>query len=100
MPVLGSEVPAIPRPGAVMVRKVHPTPSETAGHGQVALMLCEAMLHVLIERGTLTKDDALETLDNVSGIVAENHERRADRSVDAPELLKVIEAMRASFEVK
>jgi hypothetical protein len=83
-----------------MVRKIHPTSPETIGHGEVALMLCEAILHVFIERGTLTKDDALEALDNVSGILAENDERRADPGIHAPDPLKMIEAMRASLEVK
>jgi len=92
--------PAVPGPGWVVARKVQPAQREEIGHGDVALMLCEAILHVLVERGFLTKNDALEALDNVSDVVAEMRERHlsaAYRGMPAPEAIK---AMRESFKVK
>lgn len=85
-----------------MARKVGTTAAARIEHGEVALMLCEAILHVLVERGVLTKDDVIEVLDGVSGIVTELAEQppAARGGSRAIESRKVIEAVRASFEVK
>jgi len=84
-----------------MARKVG-TEAARLEHGEVALMLCEAMLHVLVERGLLTKDDVIEMLDGVSGILAEITEQppAARPGFGAIESRKIIEAVRATFEVK
>jgi hypothetical protein len=87
--------------GAVMARKVHRTKA-SIGHGEVALLLCEAILHVLVERAVLTKRDVIEVLDSVAGIMAEIAQQRlpAVRGIRAVESQKIIEAVRASFEAK
>jgi hypothetical protein len=44
-------------------------------HGQVALMLCESLLHILVEEGVITKEkaiDAIETVAEVTRQMAEN----------------------------
>ena len=85
-----------------MARKVGTTAAARIEHGEVALMLCEAILHVLVERSLLTRDDVIEVLDCVSDIIAETRERppAARRGSRAMKPLKIIEAMRASFELK
>lgn len=65
-------------------------------------MLCEAILHVLVERGPLARDDVIEMLDGISDIMAETQERppAARRGSRVMEPVKIIEAMRASFQLK
>lgn len=69
-------------------------------------MLCEALLHVLVERQLIARQDALEAIDTVAELVAElaappkrkaGARRRGDQLAEAP---AIIEAMRASFSVK
>ena len=83
-----------------MIREIHTTPPADIGNGEVALLFCEAILHVLVERGVLTKNDVLEALDNLSGVVAEMHEGRAHRATIAAGPRTILETMHASFEVK
>ncbi len=35
-------------------------------HGQAALMLCESLVHVLVERGVISLRDALEAVDTAA----------------------------------
>jgi hypothetical protein len=77
-------------------------------HGQVALLLCEALLHVLVERGVITKDYALEAIHTVEELVCEEPPDRTRRpSARAPSRAAkratpadLIEAIRASFSAK
>jgi hypothetical protein len=39
--------------------------------GRVALMLCESVLHVLVEEGVLTKAKAMEAIETVSELTRE-----------------------------
>jgi hypothetical protein len=39
--------------------------------GRVALMLCETMLHVLVEEGVITKGKALEAINTVAELTRE-----------------------------
>jgi hypothetical protein len=39
--------------------------------GRVALMLCESILHVLVEEGVITKGKALETINTVVELTRE-----------------------------
>jgi hypothetical protein len=39
--------------------------------GRVALMLCETMLHVLVEEGVITKGKALEVINTVAELTRE-----------------------------
>lgn len=68
-------------------------------------MLCEALLHVLVEKRAITKRAALEAIDTVAELTHERIERgpqqkgkRHDRSVQ--EAMAIIEAMRRSFAAK
>lgn len=48
--------------------------------GQVSLMLCESILHVLVEEGVIPKAKALEAIDGVVELARENEigRRRSD----------------------
>ena len=91
-----------------MARKIGTTAPKNDLHGLLALMLCEALLHVLVERRVITKKSALEAIDTVAEVTREIAERgkrpapvRARRgSGGAKEALAVIEGMRASFDAK
>ncbi len=39
--------------------------------GRIALMLCESILHVLVEEGVITKGKALETINTVVELTRE-----------------------------
>ena len=39
--------------------------------GQVALMLCESLLHVLVDRGFITKDTGMEAIETVRDVTRE-----------------------------
>jgi hypothetical protein len=39
--------------------------------GRVALMLCESILHVLVEEGVITKTKAIETIEGVAELTRE-----------------------------
>jgi hypothetical protein len=45
------------------------SPSEP--HGQAALMLCESLLHLLVEEGVITKTKALEAIEGVAEFARE-----------------------------
>jgi hypothetical protein len=68
-------------------------------HGDVALMLCESLLHLLVEEGVLPKEKVLETIAGVAELTRERAERSkiADASGSA---LELIERIASSFAVK
>jgi hypothetical protein len=90
-------------------RVVEPDPQ-----GQVALLLCEALLHVLVERGVITKSYAMEAIGTVEELVREEPaatprprapRRSARRSAPRRSARRalpadLIEAIRASFSAK
>jgi hypothetical protein len=89
-----------------MIRRVVTAASGPDLHGQLALMLCEALLHVLVERRVIKRRDALEAIDSVAELVAEIDEpagksaRARRRGMAAREAAGIIDGMRASFAVK
>jgi hypothetical protein len=89
-----------------MARKIGITAPEPDLHSQLALMLCEALLHVLVEKRVISKKSALEVIDTVAELTHELTERgrrpaRARRrSGDAQDAIALVEAMRASFGAK
>jgi hypothetical protein len=66
--------------------------------GQVALMLCESILHVLVERGFITKATGLEAIETVRDATHE----MADDDPSAPNRTAAILALEIlqSFEAK
>ena len=45
-------------------------------HGQVALMLCESLLHLLVEGGLIPNDKALEAIAGLTELAQEIAERK------------------------
>jgi hypothetical protein len=68
-------------------------------HGQVALMLCESLLHLLVEQHVITLEQAIEAID---GIAELTHETTAARMRRMPESspVELIERIRESFAAK
>jgi hypothetical protein len=66
--------------------------------GHVALMLCESILHVLVERGVITKATGIEVIETVRDATHE----MADDDPSAPNRTAAILAMEIlqSFEAK
>jgi hypothetical protein len=84
---------------------------DSDAHGQVALMLCEALLHVLVERGVITKSYAMEAIGTVEELVREERDapthtrapkraRAAGRGAKQAKPADIIESIRASFSAK
>ena len=67
--------------------------------GQLSLMLCESILHILVEDGVISKEKALEAIDGVVQLARENDEigRRPSASRSAVQL---IEAIARTFALK
>jgi hypothetical protein len=79
--------------------------AEPDQHGQVALMLCESLLHELVETGVITKAQALNIIDTVAELAREAAESNqplgsAHRGVQRRSAAVIIEAIRKSFVVK
>jgi polyhydroxyalkanoate synthesis regulator phasin len=79
--------------------------SEPDPHGQVALMLCESLLHELVENGVITKAQALNVVDTVVELAHEAAESDrpsgpADGRTQRRSATVIIEAIRKSFLVK
>lgn len=88
-----------------MAHKIGITAPKGDLQGQLALMLCEALLHVLVEKRAITKRAALEAIDTVAELTRERTERGTGRKGlrrgrDGQEALAIIEAMRRSFAAK
>lgn len=74
-------------------------------HGQVALMLCESLLHLLVEERIITKEKAMAAIDGVAELVREMaQEAEATRSRAARDHARaavgIVESVRASFAAK
>ena len=60
--------------------------------GQVSLMLCESILHILVEEGVISKEKALEAINGVVELARGNDEvgQRPSASRSAVQLIKAI----------
>jgi hypothetical protein len=66
--------------------------------GRVALMLCESILHVLVEEGIITKGKALETINTVTELTQEMAE---GNPADAPHIAAgLVRSIADSFTLK
>jgi hypothetical protein len=79
--------------------------SEPDPHGQVALMLCESLLHELVENGVITKAQALGAIDTVVELTREAAESNrpsgsARKRAQTQSAMIIIEAIRRSFVAK
>jgi|GEM_PF-1673261 len=66
--------------------------------GEVSLMLCESILHLLVEEGVISKEKALDAIDGVVELARENEicqRRSTSRSA-----VQLIEAIARTFALK
>jgi hypothetical protein len=67
--------------------------------GQVSLMVCESILHILVEEGVISNEKALEAINGVVELTRENDDigqrRSASRSA-----AQLIEAIAQTFALK
>jgi hypothetical protein len=67
-------------------------------HGRIALMLCESVLHVLVEEGILTKAKAIEAIETVAELTREIAE--SDPSVAGQIAVGLVEGIAATFSLQ
>ena len=68
-------------------------------HCEVALMLCESLIHLLVEEGVITKERALEAIDGVLELAREMDKTGKRPAANRPPPA-LIEAMAQSFALK
>jgi hypothetical protein len=66
--------------------------------GRVALMLCESLIHVLVEEGVLTKAKAMEAIETVAELTREMAD--GNPGVDAQIAADLVGAIAESFALK
>jgi hypothetical protein len=68
-------------------------------HGQVALMLCESLLHVLVEQHVITRETAIEAIEGVAELTRETMGPRT-RRMPGSSPVALIDSIRGSFVAK
>ena len=68
-------------------------------HGQVALMLCESLFHVLVEEGVISKETALNAINGVVELAREKDGIGEHRSTSHSGT-QLIEAIAQTFALK
>ncbi len=68
-------------------------------YGHASLMLCEAIIHILIEKGLLSKEEVCEVIASVEEI-AHEIEHRADSNVACRATSVLLQAIRQSLQAK
>jgi hypothetical protein len=67
--------------------------------GQVALLLCESLLHVLVEQGVISRDAALSVIEGVLELTQESAETTT-REIGIVSPAALIERIAATFAAK
>jgi hypothetical protein len=67
--------------------------------GQVSLMLCESILHILVEEGVISKDRALDAINGVVELAREKNGIGEHRST-SHSATQLIEAIAQTFALK
>lgn len=67
-------------------------------HGQAALLLCENLLHVLVEQRVITREAALSAIESAREVMQEGAETPTREIGVSP--VEFIERIAASFAVK
>ena len=68
-------------------------------HGQVALLLCESLLHVLIEQRVISREAALSAVESVLEVTVDAAEATTDE-MDSVSPTALIERIAATLTVK
>jgi hypothetical protein len=69
--------------------------------GQIALMLCESLFHVLVEQQIITREQAIEAIEGVAELAREMRDARpgTERTPQGSPV-ELIERIRESFTAK
>jgi hypothetical protein len=67
--------------------------------GQVALLLCESLLHVLVEQGVISREAALSAIESVLELTQEGAETTT-RKIGSVSPAALIERIAATFAAK
>jgi hypothetical protein len=67
--------------------------------GQVSLILCESILHLLVEEGVISNEKALETIEGVLELARES-DKIGQRRSTSHSAVQLIEAIAHTFAVK
>jgi hypothetical protein len=83
-----------------MARHSSSIPRDYEGH--LALLLCESLLHVLVEQGVLKKKKALDAIDTVLELMGapDALPQRRGRPADVRAAAELMRMMRASLAAK
>jgi hypothetical protein len=65
-------------------------------HGEVALMLCESLFHLLVEQGVLSQQTALEAIDGVAELIEETADHDLP-PINARAAAVLVDSIRESF---
>ena len=72
-------------------------------NGQISLMLCESILHLLVEEGAISKEKVIEALNGVAELVREKEEtgeETGEHPAASSPAIGLIEAMAQTFALK
>ena len=67
-------------------------------HGNIGYLLFDSLVHHLIEKGLLTKNDALSVVQSAAEVVRGQIEDGGDSSLEANSALSILERTYSSFE--
>ena len=68
-------------------------------HGEVALLLCESLLHILVEQQVISREAALSAIESVHELTEESVEATA-AEIGSPSPTTLIERIAASLAAK
>jgi len=68
-------------------------------HGEVALLLCESLLHVLVEQQVISREAALSAIESVHELTEESVEATA-AEIGSPSPTTLIERIAGSLAAK
>ena len=71
---------------------------EPDAHGQAALLLTESLIHMLVDRGTLTNTDAVEIVQTAAEVKVEVASAAGESAKRMTESLVLLAEMQSSFE--
>ncbi|MBC7799431.1 MAG: hypothetical protein H7Z10_02315 [Gemmatimonadaceae bacterium] len=76
-----------------------PIISEPDAHGQAALLLTESLIHILVDKRTLTAAEAVEVVTTAAEVKVEVAEAAGESEARMRESLVLLAKMAGSFEV-
>ena len=69
-------------------------------HGEIGLMLCESLIHLLVEEGVIAKHKAIETIEGVAELASEMAANESASAGRKPNAVAVVETIAESLRLK